>query len=144
MNPQHDIPAVCAMLLFSMGCCVGETSQESIQRREQLKQLPDNHQGDEPLVLDFADLDEPPALLDKSPFPFPRWRNNPKDSGKYWIYIELNEDGCATVVCVFDGPSQRFRDLIEKELWDRQFTAPTLNGQPVRAYAFLPIPIKIQ
>lgn len=121
MNYQRNIPGLCAMLFISMGCCFGDGA-----------------------TADFSQLDQTPKLLSTHPLKLPGLRIDRSAVGKYWVFVEIDEKGCVVTAHTVEGPSQHYCDLIEDNLIDRQFTPPTLNGQPIRAYAFLPIPIRFK
>lgn len=94
-------------------------------------------------LIDFSDLDEPPRLLDKSPFNFPRNLRTKKVSGRVVVYIELDEKGNVTKAEVAESSLPQFDQYVIKEIRSRKFSAPTLQGRAVKARANLPIPIQI-
>lgn len=93
--------------------------------------------------IDFSDLDEPPKLLDTSPFNFPKSLRTKAVSGKVVVYVELDVQGNVTKAEIARSDLPAFNDYILKEISRRKFSAPTLQGKPVKAKANLPIPIQI-
>jgi len=94
--------------------------------------------------IDFSDLDEPPKLIDKSPFDWPRALRAKPVSGRVVVYIELDTDGNVTKAEIAQSNLPQFDPYVLKEIRSRKFSPPTLNGDPVKARANLPIPITIQ
>lgn len=94
-------------------------------------------------LFNFADLDEPPKLLDKSPFNFPLSLKTKPVSGKVTIYVELDQNGNVTLARIANSDLPAFNDYVLREIRSRKFSPPTVQGKPVRAKANLPIPIVI-
>ncbi|MEO0794001.1 MAG: TonB family protein [Verrucomicrobiota bacterium] len=94
-------------------------------------------------LIDFSDLDQPPSLLDKSPFKYPRSLTMKKVNGRVVVYIELDEQGNVTKAEVAESTLPQFNSFVVKEMSSRKFSAPSLQGRPVKARARLPININI-
>ncbi|GHC02235.1 energy transducer TonB [Cerasicoccus arenae] len=94
-------------------------------------------------LFNFSDLDEPPKLLDRSEFNFPLSLKMKPVKGQIVVYVELDERGSVTLARVANSNLPAFNEYVLREIRGRKFSAPTVQGKPVRAKANLPIPIVI-
>jgi len=93
--------------------------------------------------VDFSELDQLPRPIGVSGFNFPRRLKTKKVSGKIYLLIQLDERGNVTSCEVDSSNLPDFDDFIRGEVAGWRFTPPTKSGQPVKAQARLPIPIRI-
>lgn len=94
--------------------------------------------------VDFSDLDQLPKPVGVSGFNFPRRLKKKKVNGKIYLLIQLDESGKVISAKVDSSNLPDFDDFVVGEVRRWKFTPPTKGGQPVRAQARLPIPIRIQ
>lgn len=95
-------------------------------------------------LFNFADLDEPPKLVDRSQFNWPPALRTKPVKGMVVVYIELDENGSVTLARIARSDLPQFNDSVIQQIRTRKFSAPTVQGKPVKAKANLPIPITIQ
>jgi len=93
--------------------------------------------------VDFSDLDQLPRPVGVSGFNFPRRLKKKKVDGKIYLLIQLDESGRVLSAEVDSSNLPEFDDFVAGEVRRWKFTPPTKQGQPVRAQARLPIPIRI-
>ena len=93
--------------------------------------------------VDFSDLDQIPRPIGFTGFDFPRRLLKKKVSGKVVLLVKLDSDGSVLDVQVDSSSLPDFSDFVASEIGKQRFTAPTYQGQPVKAMARLPIPINI-
>jgi protein TonB len=93
--------------------------------------------------VDFADLDQIPRPIGVAGLNFPRRLRKQKVDGVITLMLKLNEDGEVLDVKVESSNLPRFDAFVLSEVRSWRFTPPTRRGEPVRAQARLPIPIRI-
>lgn len=93
--------------------------------------------------VDFSNLDQIPRPIGVSGFNFPRRLLRKKVSGKVVLLVKLDSDGEVLEVQVDSSTLPEFDDFVAGEVRRWRFTAPTVQGRPVKAMARLPIPIQI-
>ena len=94
--------------------------------------------------VDFSDLDQLPRPIGVSGFRFPSRLKRKKASGKIVLIIKLDRDGSVINAEIDQSNLPKFNDFVRNEVASWKFTPPTRNGQPVKAHARLPIPIRIR
>ncbi len=93
--------------------------------------------------VDFSDLDQTPRPLPGSTLDFPRrLKRNPAE-GRVILLIKLDEQGRVLEAQVESSNLPEFEEVVAAQVSRWSFSPPTRNGQPVRAQARLPIPIRI-
>ena len=93
--------------------------------------------------VDFSDLDQTPRPLPGSTLDFPRrLKRNPAE-GRVILLIKLDEQGRVLEAQVESSNLPDFEEVVAAQVSRWSFSPPTRNGQPVRAQARLPIPIRI-
>ena len=93
--------------------------------------------------VDFSDLDQIPRPIGVSGFNFPRRLKKKKVSGRLVLLLKLDEQGKVLEVTLESSTLPDFNSFVLGEVERWRFTPPTRRGEPVRAKARLPIPIKI-
>ena len=94
--------------------------------------------------VDFSDLDQMPKPLPGSKMDFPRRLKKKKVSGRVVLLLKLSETGEVLDVDVESSSVPNAHEKFVAKVVKRwRFTPPTQNGNPVRARAQLPVPIRI-
>ena len=93
--------------------------------------------------VDFSDLDQMPRPAAGTQLKFPRRLKRKSVSGTIVIMLQLSETGEVLNVELAKSNLPQFDDVVLAQVAQWRFTRPTQNGQPVKAQAKLPIPIKI-
>ncbi|MGF1483164.1 MAG: energy transducer TonB [Opitutales bacterium] len=96
-------------------------------------------------VFSFAELDEPPRMLDASPIRFSQGirARNQGVSGTVVLFLKIDASG--NVVEVRSRHSSlpgEVTDAVLRDIESRRFSPPRVNGSPVSAQATLPVNIK--
>lgn len=93
--------------------------------------------------VDFSNLDQVPRPVGASGFHFPRHLRKRKVEGKIVLLLKLSPRGQVLDAQVEASSLPRFNDVVVRQVKSWRFTPPTRQGEPVRAMARLPIPIRI-
>lgn len=93
--------------------------------------------------VDFSDLDQTPRPMAGTQLSFPRRLKRKKVSGTIVILLQLSENGEVLNVELEKSDLPDFDQVVLAQVKDWRFTPPTRDGQPVKAQAKLPIPIRI-
>lgn len=93
--------------------------------------------------VDFSDLDQTPRPLPGSNLDFPRRLKRKAVSGRVVLLIKLDEQGEVIEADVESSNLPDFDAIVVRQVGRWRFTPPTQDGQPVRAQARFPIPIRI-
>ena len=93
--------------------------------------------------VDFSDLDQIPRPIGVSGFNFPSRLRKNKVNGRLVLLLKLNEVGEVIDVDLDSSTLPAFNGFVLGEVKRWRFTPPTKSGQPVKAKARLPIPIRI-
>lgn len=93
--------------------------------------------------VDFSDLDQAPRPLPGSTLDFPRRLKRKAVNGRVILLIKLEESGRVLDAAVESSDLPEFEKIVVRQVSDWRFTPPTKDGQPVRAQARIPIPIRI-
>lgn len=93
--------------------------------------------------VDFSALDEPPRPLPGSTFDFPRRLKRKAVSGRVVLLIKLDEQGRVIESTVESSNLPDFERIVASQVGKWRFSPPTRQGEPVRAQARFPVPIKI-
>jgi protein TonB len=93
--------------------------------------------------VDFSELDETPRPLPGSSLDIPRRLKQKAVSGKIVLLIKLDQTGRVLDVSVESSNLPDFDKIVASQVGDWRFTPPTREGNPVRAKARFPIPIRI-
>jgi protein TonB len=93
--------------------------------------------------VDFSDLDQIPRPIGVSGLNFPRRLRKKAVNGTIVLLLKLNDEGDVLDVEIDSSNLPAFDAFVLGEVKRWKFTPPTQNGQPVRAKARLPIPIRI-
>jgi len=93
--------------------------------------------------VDFSDLDQTPKPLSGSKLNFPRRLKRRAASGRIVLLIKISESGEVIEAEVESSNLPDFEDIVVRQVDKWRFTPPTQDGNPVRAQARFPIPIRI-
>jgi protein TonB len=93
--------------------------------------------------FDFSDLDQVPRPIGVTGFNFPSRLRKEKVNGKLVLLLKLDENGEVIDVQLDSSTLPAFNGFVLGEVKRWKFTPPTKSGQPVKAKARLPIPIRI-
>jgi len=93
--------------------------------------------------IDFSDLDRMPRPLPGSNLSFPRRLKRKSVSGRVVLLIKLDEQGRVIESSVESSTLPEFEKIVASQVAKWRFTPPTRQGEPVRAQARFPVPIKI-
>lgn len=93
--------------------------------------------------VDFSDLDQTPRPLPGSSLDFPRRLKREAVSGRVVLLIKLDESGHVLEASVESSTLPDFDKIVSSAVSKWRFTPPTRQGEPVRAQARFPVPIKI-
>jgi protein TonB len=93
--------------------------------------------------IDFSDLDQVPRPLPGSNLNFPRRLKRRAVSGRVVLLIKLDEQGRVLESSVESSSLPEFEKIVASQVAKWRFTPPTRQGEPVRAQARFPVPIKI-
>lgn len=95
--------------------------------------------------VDFSDLDQTPRPSSRCSPDFPRRLKQKAANGRIVLLIKLDEEGQVVEAVVESSNLPEHEPFVLSAFQSRKcrFTAPTKDGQPVRAQARLPIPIRI-
>jgi protein TonB len=93
--------------------------------------------------VDFSDLDQTPKPLPGSKLDFPRRLKRKAVNGRVVLLIKLSEAGEVVDAQVESSSLPEFEDIVVRQVARWRFTPPTQDGNPVRAQARFPIPIRI-
>lgn len=95
-------------------------------------------------LVDFADLDSPPELLDKSPPRFPKRLLKQAVNGKVVLGFVINADGTISDVHVVSStvPSE-YGEFLVSVFKKRSFKPLTAGGRPTGAKGEIPLPVRI-
>lgn len=91
----------------------------------------------------FSSLDQVPRPIGVSGFNFPRSLRRDPVNGRIVLLVSLSQDGEVLDVEIESSNLPRFNDFVVRQVRNWKFTPPTQQGQPVKATARLPIPIRI-
>lgn len=94
--------------------------------------------------VNFAALDRVPRPVGVSGLNFPRRLRREPVEGKIVLLLKLSEEGEVLDLQVESSNLPRFDDFVKSQVKNWKFTPPRKDGQPVRAQARLPIPIRIR
>jgi len=93
--------------------------------------------------IDFSDLDQVPRPLPGSSLSFPRRLKRKPANGRVVLLIKLDEQGRVMESSVESSTLPEFEKIVSSQVAKWRFTPPTRQGEPVRAQARFPVPIKI-
>lgn len=93
--------------------------------------------------VDFSDLDQMPRPMPGSTLDFPRRLKRNSVNGRVVLLIKLAEDGRVLDARVEDSNLPDFDAIVASQVAKWRFSPPTRDGEPVRAQARFPIPIRI-
>lgn len=95
--------------------------------------------------VDFSDLDQVPRPSASCAPDFPRRLKSKPANGRVTLLIKLDEKGQVLEAAVESSNLPEYDPFVLDAIQSRRctFTPPTKDGQPVRAQARLPIPIRI-
>jgi protein TonB len=93
--------------------------------------------------VDFSDLDQTPKPMPGSTLEFPRRLKRKAVNGSVVLMIKIGESGEVLEAEVESSSLPDFDDIVVRAVSRWQFTPPTQDGNPVRAQARFPIPIRI-
>lgn len=93
--------------------------------------------------VDFSELDQVPRPLPGSTIHFPSRLKKKKANGTIILLIQIDEDGRVLDATVDSSDVPQFDDVVVSAVKGWKFSPPTQRGQPVRAQARLPLPIRI-
>ena len=93
--------------------------------------------------IDFSDLDQVPRPMPGSNLDFPRRLKRKAVSGRVVLLIKLDEQGRVIKSTVESSTLPEFERIVASQVAKWRFTPPTRQGEPVRAQARFPVPIKI-
>lgn len=95
------------------------------------------------VFVDFSDLDQIPRPIGVTGFNFPRRLRAQPVHGTIVLLLKLSSSGEVLEVGIQRSDLPRFDDFVLNAVASWRFTPPTRDGQPVKAQARLPIPIRI-
>lgn len=93
--------------------------------------------------VDFSNLDQTPRPIGAAGFNFPPRLLKEPVNGRIVLLLRLSKEGTVLDAQVESSSLPRFDEVVLSQIKSWRFTAPTQQGQPVRAEARLPIPIRI-
>lgn len=93
--------------------------------------------------VDFSDLDQVPRPLPGSSIDFPRRLKRKAANGRVVLFLKLDEQGNVVEATVESSNLPEFDRIVQSAVSKWRFTPPTKAGEPVRAQARFPVPIKI-
>ena len=117
------------------GSIVGDFSMPTIEASAQSLGTDD--------FVDFSELDQTPRPLPGSSLEFPRRLKRKAVNGRVVLLIKLDESGRVLEASVESSTLPDFDKIVSSAVGKWRFTPPTRQGQPVRAQARFPVPIKI-
>jgi len=89
------------------------------------------------------ELDEPLRLVDRRPIEFPRELRTKNREGTVLLLVAVDEQGRVIACQTEDADHDEIAEHVRADIAQRTFTPPTKDGQPVQAYARLPVPYRI-
>jgi TonB family protein len=137
--PVEDAPADAAVAVAQADPAAEATAGAPAPTPEEL--LPADEAAEE-LVL--AAFDGPkPKPIGVERLELPRELRKKKASGRIVLLVRLDAEGKVLDLAVDSSDLPDFEPFVVSEVRQWRFTPPTRQGEPVEAYARLPIPIHV-
>ncbi|MGE9295808.1 MAG: energy transducer TonB [Puniceicoccales bacterium] len=95
------------------------------------------------IAVPLSQLDEPFRLLDKKPLEFPDSIRRDNYHGEVILLVTVDEYGRVIDCQVDKADHQNVAEIIRDQIAARKFTVPMKDGQPVTAFARMPVPYRI-